>query len=143
MSVGPHLGSALRCTGIQVEGREHVRVARGFTSIGGGGLELWCSVTRGGRLSIMFDVCQQVHRLKVEGRGEGAGGGGRPVASIYFLHIYRVSSLSSDLLNTCFFNPRVSSSYIFLYFPIFLATSYFLLYFREIPIFSYILEVLL
>ena len=38
---------------------------------------------------------------------------------------------------------RVSSSYIFLYFPIFLATSYFLLYFREIPIFSYILEVLL
>ena len=43
----------------------------------------------------------------------------------------------------CYNTYRVSSSYIFLYFPIFLATSYFLLYFREIPIFSYILEVLL
>ena len=38
---------------------------------------------------------------------------------------------------------RASSSYFFLFFPIFWLASYFLLFFEEIPIFSYLLRVLL
>ena len=61
----------------------------------------------------------------------------------------KIKSIFTDLLfarrksmfRVAGFSSRVSSSYFFLFFPIFWPASYFLLFFQEIPSFSYFFSV--